>query len=200
MIDQKAWNKEERELAWRALETRHLVQDAWIDFREQTFAFPDGTSFGPYYNYSRRNYAVILASDEEGRFLCVRQYRHGLRQVTCEFPAGGIEEEIADPMSEAGEKTALAAAMRELSEETGYETNDWSHLLTVPSAATMADNWAFLFRAKNCQKTAEPHLDATEFLKQELLLPEDIDALIAEGRFQQAIHCMGWFLTERGRR
>lgn len=200
MIDENEWKKEDRELAWKAVSVEHPIQDEWLDLRKVTYAFPDGTSFGPYYNYSRRNYVVILASDEDGNFLCVRQYRHGIREVTTEFPAGGIEKKIDDPRSPEALETALAAAERELREETGYVSDDWSPLLAVPSGATIADNWAYLFRAKNCRKAGDLQLDDTEFLIRKVLSPADIDALIEKGRFQQAVHCMGWFHIERGKR
>jgi len=72
-------------LAWEEVCTRHIIQNKWIDFRESRYRFPDGTEFEPYYSYSRRDYVVIVPSDEEGNYLCVRQYRQGIRQVTTEF-------------------------------------------------------------------------------------------------------------------
>ena len=65
-------------LAWEEVSVEHIVQDKWIDFRRAAYRFPDGTTFSPYYNYSRRSYVVIVASDEEDNYLCVRQYRHGM--------------------------------------------------------------------------------------------------------------------------
>ena len=41
--------------------------DDRIDFRRSAFRFPDGRIFQPYYSFTRRDYAVIVASDEEGR-------------------------------------------------------------------------------------------------------------------------------------
>ena len=73
-------------LAWKELSTEHIIQDEWIDFRKSAYRFPDGTVFEPYYSYSRRDYVVIAASDEEGRYLCVRQFRQGIGEVTTEFP------------------------------------------------------------------------------------------------------------------
>ena len=87
----KDMNKSEADqsLAWEEVSVEHIVQDKWIDFRRAAYRFPDGTTFSPYYNYSRRSYVVIVASDEEDNYLCVRQYRHGIKQVTTEFVAGG---------------------------------------------------------------------------------------------------------------
>ena len=78
-------------LIWEPVSVEHIIQDKWIDFRRVAYRFPDGSTFSPFYNYSRRSYVVIVASDEEGKFLCVRQYRHGIGEVTTEFVAGGIE-------------------------------------------------------------------------------------------------------------
>ena len=139
-------------LEWEEVRTEHIVQDEWIDFRRSAYRFPDGTVFEPYYSYSRRDYAVIVATDTEGNYLCVRQYRQGIRQVTTEFPAGGIERKDGREYGTSGDalaEDALEAAKRELLEETGYTSDEWRFLLKVPSNATIADNYAYLFEAKN---------------------------------------------------
>ena len=186
--------EEDASLAWKRLRSESLVKDQWIDFRRVSYVFPDGSVFEPFYTYSRRSYVVVVASDEEGRFLCVRQFRQGIEEVTTEFPAGGVEDEKD---GDKADSSVLEAAKRELLEETGYVSEDWKHLLTVPSNATMADNYAYVFRAKNCRRVSGQHLDATEFLNTWLYRPEDIEALIADGKFQQAIHIMAWLLAER---
>ena len=190
-----------QDLAWEEVSTEHLVTDEWIDFRKHRFRFPDGTEFEPYYTYSRRDYVVIVASDEDGNYLCVRQYRYGLREVTTEFPAGGIERKDGREygQSDRSAEDALAAAKRELLEETGYVSEEWTHLLTVPSNATIADNFAHLFLAKNCDRVSGQALDATEFLHVERHSGEEIEALIRDGGFEQAVHITAWLLAGRVR-
>ncbi len=187
-------------LEWEEVSREHLVQDEWIDFRKSAYRFPDGNVFEPFYSYSRRDYVVVVASDTDGRYLCVRQYRQGIRQVTTEFPAGGIERsdgrEYGGVTAHSAED-ALEAAKRELYEETGHVSDEWRHLLTVPSNATIADNYAHLFAAKNCRRVSGQHLDVTEFLRVTTLTAEDIERLIAEGGFQQAIHIAAWLLAIR---
>lgn len=190
----------DQDLVWEELKTEHLVQDEWIDFRRSAFRFPDGSTFEPYYSYSRRDYVVIVASDEEGKYLCVKQYRQGIRQVTTEFPAGGIERKDGKEYGGQGDQEAeeaFAAAKRELLEETGYVSEEWKHLLTIPSNATIADNYAHLFVARNCRKVAGQDLDETEFLNVQRLSAEEIEALIAQGKFQQAVHVAAWLLAIR---
>lgn len=198
---------EREKLAWEPVKTEHIVQDRWIDFRKTEFRMPDGSLLGPFYNYSRRSYVVIIASDEAGRFLCVRQYRQGIGRVTTEFPAGGIEpgggsgqdvapDFITQPDEGADEEEALEAAVRELREETGYVSDCWSHVITAPSDATISDNYAHIFRAKNCRKAGGQELDDSEYLHVELKSPEQIDSLIREGGFQQIVHMLGWMLVK----
>ena len=175
--------------------------------------FPDGSVFEPFYSYSRRDYAVIVATDEEGRYICVRQFRQGIKEVTTEFPAGGIErkdgkeyagralmnEVVDDADSPDATEEAFDAAKRELLEETGYVSDEWEHLLTVPSNATISDNYAYIYSAKNCRKASGQELDVTEFLNVCLHTEAEIEKLVHEGDFKQAVHVMAWLLAKKNR-
>ncbi len=61
---------------------------------------------------------AIAARCEGGELLLVRQYRHAVHDWLVEIPAGRLEAD-EDP---------LAAAKRELEEETGYRANQWQAL------------------------------------------------------------------------
>ena len=180
-------------LTWEEISTEHIVQDEWIDFRKSAYRSPDGRIFQPYYSFTRRNYVVIVASDEEGRFLCVRQFRHGIKQVTTEFPAGAIERKDGEDPEEA----ALRAAKRELREETGYESDHWRPLLTIPANATISDNYAWLFAAENCRKTSVQELDEMERINVLKHSADEIDDMIAGGAFPQAVHALAWLLSKQ---
>lgn len=189
--------KENNNLAWEEIKTDHILQNEWIDFRESVYRFPDGREIGPFYSYSRRDYVVIVASDEDGNYLCVKQFRQGIKEVTTEFPAGGIEKKDGKEYGNTPAEDALAAAKRELREETGYESDEWEHLLTVPSNATIADNYAYIFKATNCRKSSGQDLDDTEFVDVIKHTEEEIENMIATGNFKQAMHVMAWLLAKR---
>lgn len=189
-------------LAWEEIHTEHIIQDEWIDFRRSSYRFPDGSVFEPFYSYSRRDYVVIVAYDTDGNYLCVRQFRQGIRQVTTEFPAGGIERKDGKEYGSSKDlsaEDALAAAKRELLEETGYESDEWKALLTVPSNATLADNYAHLFVAGNCRRVSGQALDETEFLNVTKHSARELEEMIAKGEFQQAVHITAWLLSLRSR-
>ena len=184
------------ELEFTAPRTRHLVKNRWIDLREVCYTMPDGSESPPFYTYSRKNYAVIVALDEQGHFLCVRQYRPGLGKVTTEFPAGGLNRTDGREYGPAeGQEDPLIGARRELLEETGCVSDRWELLMALPSQATMADNWAYLFLARDCRRAGAQHLDDTEFLNVLPLTPAELEERIRTGGFEQAVHVLAWALA-----
>ena len=192
---------ENEKLEWEEISCEHIINDEWIDFRKSAYKFPDGRTFEPYYSYSRRDYVVIVATDEEGNYICVRQFRHGIKRVTTEFCAGGIErtdgKQYGNRLNVESAEDALEAAKRELMEETGYESDDWKLLLSVPSNATMADNYANIFVARNCKKVSGQSLDETEFLNVHLHTRAEIDSMIEAGEFPQAVHILALLLSDK---
>ena len=188
-------------LEWELTSCEHIVEDEYIDFRKCAYKLPDGTIFEPFYNYSRRDYVVIVATDEDGKYICVKQFRHGINRVTVEFCAGGLErldgKEYGSCNDPAAVEDALEAAKRELLEETGYESEDWKYLFRVPSNATMADNYANIYVAKNCRKVAGQNLDDTEFLNVHLYDRQELEQLIQDGDFPQMAHIMALLLSEK---
>lgn len=176
----------EEALRWELVREKKLVDNEWIDFRESEWRFPNGMELGPFYTYHRKDFAVIAALNENGDYVCVRQFRQGIRRVTCEFPAGGIEEG-EDP---------LDAAMRELREETGYVSARWSYLAEVPSNPTMADNHAYLFLAQDCRREAPRHLDVTEFVDVEMKTGQELEEMMRGGSFEQAVHIAAYYMAQ----
>ncbi len=177
---------EREDLSWEEIKVEQIVHDEWIDIRKSAYKFPDGRVFEPYYSYSRKNFVVIVAKDTQGNLICVRQYRQGVRKVTTEFPAGAIEKD-EDP---------LVAAKRELREETGYEAEKWTYLITAPENATIADNYAHVYYAENCKKVSGQSLDETEFLNVEIYTPQELEKIIFDGNFEQCIHIMAYFMVK----
>lgn len=178
---------DEENLRWKKLSTKHLVQDAWIDFREDKYLLPDGRTTGCFYTYSKKDFVIVVARDTEGRFVCVRQYRQGIEKVTTEFPAGGIEQ---------GEEP-LACAKRELLEETGYQGSSWTKLCRLPANATISGNYMTIFLAEQCERSGSQKLDETEFVDVVLLSEEALQERIDRDEFLQAAHVLGFLLMKQ---
>lgn len=81
---------------------------------------------------------VILALDGRGRVLLERQYRHAAGAFLWELPAGRIDR---------GERP-LAAARRELLEETGYTARRWRRLLFYYASPGFLDETMAVYLAQ----------------------------------------------------
>ena len=205
----------EKKLYWELKNEEHIIQDQWIDFRRNEYKLPDGQTISPVYNYSKHSFSLVVATDKAGKYICVRQYRHGIDEITTEFPAGGIEYakegEVADSSSQAKEsfigkepitkeniiateEEAFEAAKRELREETGYTSDNWTHLLTIPANATISNSNVHIYCATNCTLSTSQELDATEFLNVVTLSETELLSAINGGDFKQALHVLAYYL------
>ena len=183
---------EDEKLKWKLLETKHPVHNQWLDLREETYRMPDGSTAGPFFTFSKKSYVVIVALNEAGQYIFVRQYRQGIGRVTVEFPAGAIETTVRHPDRE----TAFAAAKRELQEETGCVSEQWQFLEEIASLPTSNDDYAYLYLARDCHHVSDQKLDATEFLDYETHTTEEIRAMITDGTFPQPVHALAWYMAK----
>ena len=177
-------------LRWKWLSGNIVRRDRWVDLRENTYLLPNGQEITPYYTTRNRSFSVIVARDQEGSYICVRQFRPGTETVTTEFPAGGMEDG-EDP---------LEAAKRELLEETGYEAERWTSLGRIAPNATIANNYAYIFLAEGCRKVSGRHLDETECMETAVISAGVMDEMIAECRVIQAVHVAAYYMAREKHR
>jgi 8-oxo-dGTP pyrophosphatase MutT (NUDIX family) len=96
------------------------------------------------------------------QFVMVRQWRHGSRSMSLEFPGGVFEP---------GENPEDAAA-RELQEETGYRPGSIRKIGEFSPNPAIMSNKVHFFLAEDLVDTGKQELDADEFVEIELV---DID-------------------------
>jgi len=94
----------------------------------------------------------VIPLTPDGDVVMVRQFRHGSREVTLEIPGG-----MVDP----GE-TPAAAAVRELSEETGFEVGSLVSLGFVHPNPALFDNRCYTFLARGVRRTGEIRNEGAE--------------------------------------
>lgn len=119
----------------------------------------------------------VIALTPNRELVLVRQHRFGLGAVTTEIPAGMVEP---------GE-TPLAAAQRELLEETGYAAEDWTDLGAVEPNPAFHDNLCHPFLARGARRVAEPRLDPGEDIRVALVDPESVRSAILTGEIRHSL-------------
>jgi ADP-ribose pyrophosphatase len=89
----------------------------------------------------------IIAVTDAGELLLVEQDRIPVGGATIELPAGLVGDDAA------GEEV-IAAAQRELLEETGYIAQKWTYLYDGPSSAGMTDERVHIVRAHQLRQSS----------------------------------------------
>lgn len=190
-------NETDKKCQFEEVSSERLFGDRRIELYRKAYRTWDNHILSPYYSLKLGNYVLIVAVDTEGNYICVRQFRQGVQCVTTEFPAGGIK---AKPSSGAyTTEELLGNAKRELREETGYTSGQWTQLFAVAANATLSNNTAYIFLAENCVKTTEQELDETEYLEVRLYSPHELDSLVRHGGFQHAVHILALYLAREKR-
>ena len=119
----------------------------------------------------------ITALTPEGKVLVVKQFRLGMETVTTETPAGVIE---------AGEDPQVAA-MRELAEETGYTTDDWTYLGMVEPNPAFQDNHCHQFLARDVRRTQDVSQDEGENVEYCEMTLAEVKEEIKTGRMRNSL-------------
>jgi 8-oxo-dGTP pyrophosphatase MutT (NUDIX family) len=137
---------------WRVTASRHIHKDRWISLRADDCVTDEGAVVAPYYVLEYRDWVEIVALDAANNVLLVRQYRHALGDISVELPAGGMDPGETDP---------VAAAARELLEETGCAGTLSLVGESRPNAGTHT-NRTHIVLARDVARVAEPKDDPSE--------------------------------------
>ena len=104
--DSYVHNFNDDDMKWKVLSSENLIHRPHLDAYKEKVELPDGRIYDEFYHLHFSPVVCIVAETEDGKLLMERQYRHAVKEVLTEIPAG-IVEEGEDP---------LDAAKRELQE------------------------------------------------------------------------------------
>jgi 8-oxo-dGTP pyrophosphatase MutT (NUDIX family) len=126
---------------WKTLDSRIIYATRWLRLREDKVITPSG---------ARDTYAVVeilpsvgvIALTDDQQIALVLQWRYVHGKMSLEIPTGG---------SQTGE-SMVAAAQRELLEETGFAAGSWVAFGTVDNSNGSTTDVAHLFLATDLSK------------------------------------------------
>jgi 8-oxo-dGTP pyrophosphatase MutT (NUDIX family) len=120
----------------------------------------------------------IVPLTADGHVVMVRQYRHGVTDITLEVPGGMMDPEDTDP---------LIAARREMVEETGYDSERVESLgFTHPNPAIQG-NRLHTFVARDVVRRGAPRHGHTEHTEPVLVRLAEIPDLVRSGQITHAL-------------
>jgi 8-oxo-dGDP phosphatase len=120
--------------------------------RTDEVVMPDGSTASRDYQVHPGSVAV-LALDDAGRVVVLRQYRHPVRQRLWEIPAGLLDVPGENP---------LHAAQRELYEEAHVKAEDWRVLTDVYTTPGGCDEAVRIFLARGISAADGARFEVSE--------------------------------------
>ena len=157
-----------------ALDSKDILAGDFLHARRDTVRLPDGS-------HGAREYIVhpgavmVVAQLNNGQLVMERQYRHPMRAVMIEFPAGKLDTGEA----------SLACAKRELLEETGYCARQWARAGVLHPAISYSTEFIDIWFARDLTP-GERKPDAGEFIDVFTATPDELLAWCCSGQITDA--------------
>ena len=163
----------EKDLYEKKIESEDIFCGKVIHLFKDTVELPDG-------NTSTREYikhvgaVCVVPVTDEGEIVCVRQYRYAIGRVMTEIPAGKLDYVGEDP---------VAAALRELREETGADCRSLEFIGKYLGSPALLDENIWMYLARGLE-FGETDFDDDEFLKIERIPVDTLVEMILSGEIE----------------
>ncbi len=133
------------------------------------------------------NWVNVIAVTPDRQLVMIEQFRHGSNTVELEIPGGTMD--VTDG-------SAVATAIRELREETGYEGENARVIGEIfPNPAIMS-NTCYTVLVENCRLRHPVEMDSGEDLVTRLVPVSQAPDLVAQGKIRHSLVVVGLYYFE----
>jgi len=146
----------------------------FLKVEAHTVKLPDGQIINQWPWIVSPDFVNMVVITEDDQYLCFRQTKYSVRGMTL-APVGGYIDPGEEP---------LAAAKRELLEETGYEAPHWESLGGFAVDGNRGNGTAHFFLARGAHKVSERDADDLEEQQLLKLSRAEVEAAVARGAFK----------------
>jgi len=163
-------------MSWKKISSRTVYENDWMQVREDDVINPGGGK-NLYGHVHFKNVAVaIIVLDDANNTWLVGQDRYTLGEYSWELPMGGA------PLDE----LPLAAAQRELQEETGIRATNWEELMRLHPSNSITDELGIAYVATGLS-FGETRFEETEDLAIRKLPLKSAVQMVLDGQITDAI-------------
>lgn len=150
-----------RACGWQHLETRYPFTYHMFRVREDLVRWPDG-HIAPYSYIQTAGAVWIVPQTVDGQIVLIRQFRYTIDAWSWEVPAGGFHDFTGSP---------LELARRELEEEVGGSSEDWTYVGFFRPGMSLLDEICHIVLARDVRLDRPPRREPGEIIEVHLLPP-----------------------------
>ena len=172
--------------SWPVTSSTELASGAIVTVRRDMVRMPEG-GLAAREVVEHPGAVGIVALDEAGQVLLIRQYRHAVSRLLWELPAG-LRDVRGEP--------PRATAERELLEEVGYQASDWQVLVDFFSSPGISTERLRIYLARGLRLVPEQdrtyvrtHEEA--YLVQAWLPLDEVARLLLAGELHNGVTAVG---------
>jgi ADP-ribose pyrophosphatase len=167
------------------VDSKTVHQGPFLTLKCDTVRLPDGKQATREY-VQHPGAVMVIPLFDDGRVLLESQYRYPMGKVMVEYPAGKLDSN----------ERALACAVRELREETGYTAREYVYLTRVHPIISYSTEFIDIYLARGLT-AGERKLDEGEFLELFTATVEEMSEWIRMGKVTDVKTIIGTFWLEK---
>ena len=170
--------------SYETISSEVLGENNWWKYKHDRYVLPCGDQTDYYYGELEGN-CILVPLLDDGRLMLVRQHRYLFAKACIEFPGGGI----------AKHETPSDAAVRELLEETGYQSGNLVKMgIFEPATGLMRDS-AHVFLAEELQRVKDPDPEKCEEIELLYRRVDEFEDMIRRGEIWDGRTLAAWAIA-----
>ncbi len=162
---------------WTRRSSRPIADCRVFKVRQDSFTNDRTGDAGDFFVIDAPAWSNVIAVTKDRQLVLIEQFRQGVVETVLEIPGGMIDEN----------EQPLAAAKRELEEETGYRSENWVKLGESYPNPAIQTNRMYHFLATDCELLGKTNFDEHEDIVIKLVPVDEMSELITGGRFTHAL-------------
>lgn len=162
-------------MKWSCISKRYILKSKWLNVRKDKIKLSDDLMIDDYYVIEKNDVVIVLPILNNKYAILKKEYRYPINKSIIELPGGTFDKTKED---------SLIAAKRELLEETGLKSNNWTNFGEFYDYPSKDTHQISLFLANDCYQSEKPQSNIIEDITLIKIQIEELEEYIKKNLIQ----------------